>query len=60
MDHAVHRVQAEAVREDPADAKMVVMILSGTGELANLRGTGTMVPGWIEGYVHFDPQTNIS
>lgn len=35
--------------------KVTWSIISGTGELANLRGTGTLGPGWIEGYVHFDP-----
>ena len=30
-------------------------IISGTGDLANLRGVGTLGPGWFEGYVHFDP-----
>ena len=30
-------------------------IISGTGDLANLRGTGTLGPGYFEGYVHFDP-----
>lgn len=35
--------------------KVTWQIISGTGELANLRGTGTLGPGWIEGYVHFDP-----
>ena len=30
-------------------------IISGTGELANLRGTGIVMPGLIEGDVHFEP-----
>lgn len=30
-------------------------IISGTDELANLHGTGTLGLGWIDGYVHFDP-----
>lgn len=36
-------------------AKMTWTIISGTDELANLRGTGTLGVGWISGQVHFDP-----
>ena len=31
-------------------------IISGTDDLANLKGVGTLGPGWFDGYVHFDPK----
>lgn len=30
-------------------------IIDGTGDLANLKGTGILGPGYFEGYAHFDP-----
>jgi hypothetical protein len=38
-----------------AGKKLTWRIISGTGDLANLKGTGFIIPGFIEGFVHFDP-----